>query len=125
MGLMLLSWSSFSQSVTNQDSIVIIPKTVATEIAKDLIRLDKADSINTILNRQLELETRKVTLKDQMISNLEDIVANQKEQLSNSSKIITTTAEERDVWKKKARKATRRLVLVSVGSTALIVLILL
>ena len=62
---------------------MILQKWVATEIAKDLIRLDQADSTISLLEleidnyvRQLGIQERTIESYKQNISNLEEIIAN-------------------------------------------------
>ena len=120
---LFLSFQSFSQNDTGNK--VVLSETVARKVAKDLIRLDKADSINAVLENQLEIETQKVTLKDGIIANQDSIISNQKEQMLNCSSIIENVNSERDLWKKEAKKSKRRLMFVGIGSATLIILLLL
>jgi len=60
---------------------VILQKWIATEIAKDLIRLDQADSTIALLEleidgyvRQLGIQDRVILGKDLQIENLNDII---------------------------------------------------
>ena len=69
---MCLSLTAFSQKDTvNKDSVVILPKSVAIKVVKDLIR---KDSLEAELNNTIQLYnllSKKSTLQDTIISNFQ------------------------------------------------------
>lgn len=69
ISLTMLSFNSFSQSVTNkQDSLVILPAKVAKQIAKDLVafdatKLELAKTQELVLNLQNQVSTQAGIIK--------------------------------------------------------------
>ena len=77
----LVTSTSFSQTVTKQDTIVPLKIPIAKLVIKDLIRGDGAiqqvDGLNKIINmkdHQISLYKQKDTIKDEKIENLNLII---------------------------------------------------
>lgn len=76
ISLVLLSWSSFSQTGIERDSIVSLKVPIAKLVIKDLLKGD-GDKVELIeLNKILELTQEKVKLKDSVITTLDFKVNN-------------------------------------------------
>lgn len=66
IGILLLSWTAFSQNVTDIN-IIRIPYYAAKNIAKDLIKLDSSVELLKLTEQKLNLTESKVKAKDSII----------------------------------------------------------
>ncbi len=70
--ILLLSWTSFSQTVTNNpteyDSIVIIPHFIAVQIAEDLVRYDECKEVLSTSLDLLDIANEKMSKQELIIS---------------------------------------------------------
>lgn len=65
--LLLLSFTSQSQTDTNKDSLVCFPKSIVREIQKDLIRKDLNDSLLIVKDSMIINRNNKILWKDSII----------------------------------------------------------
>lgn len=66
--------TAFSQkntktSITDKDSIIILPKLVAKEVVKDILRKDSCQTELSLVKNNLELSEKNNVLKDSSITN--------------------------------------------------------
>ena len=64
---MLLTLTSFSQTVTN-DSVVVIPLQTALQIAEDLVKYDECVEVLHTTNELLDLANEKIAKQDTIIT---------------------------------------------------------
>mgnify|MGYP003647435261 CR=1 FL=1 len=64
---MLLTLTSFSQTVTN-DSVVVIPLQTALQIAEDLVKYDECVEVLHTTNELLNLANKKIAKQDTIIT---------------------------------------------------------
>ena len=101
---------------------MILPKRVATEIAKDLIRLDKAEDIIIILEDRLEIETQKVLVHEEIVNNQLEIIGQLDRQIVALNEIIRVKDDQIAHWKKQYKKQKRQKFLIGGVGIALVVL---
>lgn len=65
--LLLLSFTSQSQTDTNKDSLVCFPKSIVREIQKDLIRKDLNDSLLVVKDSMIVNRNNKIIWKNSII----------------------------------------------------------
>jgi hypothetical protein len=106
--IMLLSSTAFSQTATKKnttDSIVALPKGVAIEVVKDLIRKDSLDlELNTVKGNYKLLE-KNLTVKDSIIGIKDNIISIYVEKEKNFNTII----EFKDLQKKNLEDQNKQL----------------
>jgi hypothetical protein len=105
---MLLSLTAFSQTVTKNyitDSIVPLPKFVAKEVAKDLIRKDSLLTELAICKSNSDLLNENLSNKDKIISSKDSIISIYGEKEKNWFSII----ELKDLQKKNLEELTKKL----------------
>ena len=128
--IMLASLTVFSQTGTAPiitDSIVPLPKNVAKEVVKDLLRKDSLQSeVNTCLENQILYE-KNLELKDSVISSKSNQILLYQEKEKNYDTIIQLKDLQKqnlesavDVLKNDLKKTNRKLFNTQVGSVALI-----
>lgn len=91
-----MSLIAFSQTGTKtSDSSIRIPKAIAREIAKDLIRKDSLESENIVLKKDIGFLTLNLIAKDSIINSkaIEILLYQQRER--NFTGIITTKDAQR------------------------------
>lgn len=69
---MLVSLIAFSQKntkISTTDSIIVLPKAVAREVVKDIIRKDSCQQQLDVVQSNLDLSLKNNELKDSIISN--------------------------------------------------------
>jgi hypothetical protein len=118
--LLLMSLTAFSQSAT--DSVVVIPKAIAIEIAKDLERLDQADSMLVLKDQEINALVQKITIQDAISVNQVNQISTLRAILADSQEIIGLHQQEVEHWKKQYRKQKRQKFLVGSAGLALLVL---
>ena len=70
----LSSLTVFSQTATKDTNVVVLPKRVAIQVVKDLIRADGLDSTNKILTNNNLLLSKNIALKDSIITKKDSII---------------------------------------------------
>ena len=83
---MLLSSIAFSQTVTKKpitDSIIPLPKPVAKEVVKDLIRKDSLEVEVSVIKKNNNILENTVVIKDSIIKYKDNIIELQKEKEKN------------------------------------------
>jgi len=128
---MLVSLIAFSQKNTKNsttgDSIVVLPKAVAREVVKDIIRKDSCQDQLNVMQSNLNLSQKNNDLKD-------SIILNQKSQLDlwdEKGKNYETMLTLKDTEKKnlemaikplqnELKKAKRKVVRTEIGAGAVI-----
>ena len=89
---MLLSLTVFSQNVTKNlttDSIIPLPKSVAIEVVKDILRKDSLESEITVAKLNIDLLQNSISNKDSMITSKDNIISIYKEKEKNYTTVIT------------------------------------
>ena len=71
----LIAFSQKNTKITTTDSVIVLPKAVAKEVVKDIIRKDSCQEELVIVKSTLDLSQKNNQLKD-------SIILNQKTQLS-------------------------------------------
>lgn len=120
--LLLSSWT-VSLSQGTDTSYVVVPKVIATEIAKDLVRLDMADSLNTILEERLDVEVRKVSIQEAIISDQRRIIDNKTDQIFLLRQQLDVNADMVEYWEKQYKKQKRQKFLTGGIGLGLIVIL--
>lgn len=102
IGLLSLSWNSFSQKDTKRDSIVPLKVPIVRLVIKDLLQGD-GNKIQVLeLNKELGLTRDKVILKDSVIKTLNS-------KLINLETIILTKDEQFNLQQELSKKLTKEL----------------
>ena len=102
IGLLSLSWNSFSQKDTKRDSIVPLKVPIVRLVIKDLLQGD-GNKIQVLeLNKELGLTRDKVILKDSVIKTLNS-------KLINLETIILTKDEQFKLQQELSKKLTKEL----------------
>ncbi len=128
--MMLVSSIAFSQTNTantTTDSIVPLPKNVAREVVKDLLRKDSLESELKVCQENMGLLEHNLTLKDSIILSKDTQISLQKQKETNYETVIqlkdaqitnlgTLVEKLNDDIKKNRRKT----VLKTIGNTVLI-----
>ena len=104
------------------DSVVILPKEIATEVARDLVRLDRCDSIADIQRQQIALLQRQLETQTLVVRNQKKVIDNQATMLNGKDKALQIRKEQADHWKKAWKKQKRQTVVVGIAGLVLIVL---
>lgn len=118
---MLLNLKGFSQIDTNKknDSIVTLPKFVATKIAKDLVELDKLRITDTLKSETIVLLKRQVLTKDSLAVSFNKMYNLSNQQYINASKRYDLLNELYFLEKKKVKKQKFK---TTISQIALVVL---
>lgn len=121
---MLLNLSSFSQIGTQkitEDSVVVIKKSVAKKIAKDLIRYDALLKIDSIKTQSINLLNQQLLFKDSAIVKLKKISDLQYESYLNASSRYGLLNELYVAEKRKNKKQKFKTTISQIGLSALVV----
>lgn len=128
--MMLVSSIAFSQTNTGTittDSIVPLPKNVAKEVVKDLIRKDSLESELKVCQKNTELLEQNLTLKDSIILSKDTQISLQKEKEVNYETMLQLKDTQIENFKlltdklnADIKKNKRKTVLKTIGNTALI-----
>ena len=117
ISLVMMSWNSFSQTVTTDSLKIQLPKPIAKLVIKDLIRYDgltqEVNTVRSILeetNNKLQSQTELVINLRSQITNYKDLTATKDEQLSQQQLAIADL-------QKSLKKANRTKKLYKIGST--------
>jgi hypothetical protein len=92
--IILLGISTASLGQDTKDTTINLPKTVAKEVVKDLIRLDSISSENKILKQNFDLLSQISGLKDIIIKNKDQIVDLYKQKEGNYNSMLGDKAKQ-------------------------------
>lgn len=101
-GLLLLSWSSFSQIDTKKDSIVPLQVPIAKLVIKDLLKGDGYKAELLEVGKELELMREKIKLKDSVVVSLNS-------KITNLNTVITTKDEQYKLQQELSNKLEKEL----------------
>ena len=121
---MLLNLSSFSQIGTQKiidDSVVVLKKSVAKKIAKDLIKYDALIKIDSIKTENISLLQKQIIIKDSAIVKLKRISDLQYDSYLNASSRYGLLNELYVAEKRKNKKQKFKTTLSQIGLSALVV----
>jgi hypothetical protein len=121
---MLLNLSSFSQIGTQKiidDSVVVLKKSVAKKIAKDLIKYDALIKIDSIKTENISLLQKQILIKDSAIVKLKRISDLQYDSYLNASSRYGLLNELYVAEKRKNKKQKFKTTLSQIGLSALVV----
>lgn len=128
--MMLVSSIAFSQTNTGTittDSIVPLPKNVAKEVVKDLIRKDSLESELKVCQENMGLLEHNLTLKDSVILSKDAQMALQKQKETNYETMLQLKDTQLENFKilidklnADIKKNRRKTVLKTIGNTVLI-----
>lgn len=117
IGLVMMSWSSFSQSDTQDSTKIQLAKPIAKLVIKDLIKYDGlAQEVNTVrsileeTNNKLQSQSELVLNLRSQITNYQGLIATKDEQFEQQQKAIQDL-------QKSLKKANRTKKLYKIGST--------
>jgi len=108
MALMLASSIAFSQIATKSftaDSIIPLPKIVAKEVAKDLIRKDSLESELKVTQKTMGLLEHNLTAKDSLLTSKDGII----DLYQQKEKNYNTMIDLKDLQKKNLEELTKKL----------------
>jgi hypothetical protein len=127
---MLVSSIAFSQTNTANiitDSIVPLPKNVAREVVKDLLRKDSLESELTVCKENTGLLEHNLTLKDSVILSKDAQISLQKQKETNYETMLQLKDTQLENFKilidklnADIKKNRRKTVLKTIGNTVLI-----
>ena len=106
ISILLTSSIASSQNVT--DSVVILPKRIAIEVAKDLERLDLADSLLLITEKKMENMARELGMQDRIIAGQQSQIEGLNEIIENNGEQLATKDKETKYWEKQYKKQKRQ-----------------
>jgi hypothetical protein len=128
--MMLVSSIAFSQTNTASiitDSIVPLPKNVAREVVKDLLRKDSLESELTVCKENTGLLEHNLTLKDSVILSKDAQISLQKQKETNYETMLQLKDTQLENFKilidklnADIKKNRRKTVLKTIGNTVLI-----
>ena len=117
IGLVMMSWSSFSQSDIQDSTKIQLAKPIAKLVIKDLIKYDGlAQEVNTVrsildeTNNKLQSQSELVLNLRSQITNYQGLIATKDEQFEQQQKAIQDL-------QKSLKKANRTKKLYKIGST--------
>jgi hypothetical protein len=116
--------SSFSQIGTQKiidDSVVVLKKSVAKKIAKDLIKYDALIKIDSIKTENISLLQKQILIKDSAIVKLKRISDLQYDSYLNASSRYGLLNELYVAEKRKNKKQKFKTTLSQIGLSALVV----
>lgn len=109
---MLLSLTAFSQVATKtgtKDSIIPLPKIVAIEVVKDLIRKDSLETEVKYLKSNIGLLEKNLSIKDSIILIKDNIISVYVEKEKNWNSIIDLKDEQKKNLEDLTKKLTKDL----------------
>ena len=128
--MMLVSSIAFSQTNTGTittDSIVPLPKNVAREVVKDLLRKDSLQAELTVCKENTGLLEHNLTLKDSVILSKDAQISLQKQKETNYETMLQLKDTQLENFKTvidklnaDIKKNRRKTVLKTIGNTVLI-----
>lgn len=117
IGLVMMSWNSFSQSDTQDSTKIQLAKPIAKLVIKDLIKYDgltqEVNTVRSILdetNNKLQSQSELVLNLRSQITNYQGLIATKDEQFEQQQKAIQDL-------QKSLKKANRTKKLYKIGST--------
>ena len=114
--LLLLSLSSFSQTVTETDSVVKLEVPIVKLVIKDLVTFDglKLQLVQT--EELLRLSKEKITLKDSVITNLNNKVVNLETIISKKDEQFSLERQKSESLLKELKQEKRKGFFYKIGS---------
>ncbi len=110
-------------SQQDTDSVVVLTKKVATQVLKDLGRLDYMDSLNVLNRLKMDKYVRQLGVQDRVIIRQQEYVYNLKSIIVNKDSIIGVNESQTLFYKKQSKKQKRQKILVGgVGLGLLVIL---
>ena len=99
--------TAFSQKGTvgfiqNDTTVIRLPKPVAKEVVKDLIKLDSSKTELAFLKSNYSLLQRNLQLKDSVISYKDSVIGSLKDMGSNYEKMLSIKDQQLSLYKKSA-----------------------
>ena len=127
---MLVSLTAFSEidiKITTQDSIIPLPKAVARENIKELIKKDSLEMEITILKKNYSLLEQNITLKDSVINSKTKQIELYVEKEKNYLTIIDLREQQKknlEDLSKNLNKEIKKMKLNSIKNTAISTIIM-
>jgi len=123
--LIVFSWKAKSQTATNKDSVVVLPKYIAVAVLKDLNTFDALKKEVVILKHTDSLQAVRLQTKDSVISVYVKQVAAASQLADNFSMQRDIAVEQRNIATKNLKIQKRKTILSQVvGLSAVIFLLL-
>ena len=122
--ILLTSYISISQTVIPTDSVICVPTEWVKKIVIDLEERDLFEEKVNILNKEIDLLSGKIILKDSIISTAK---SKEKEYIENMESLNTSVNlkdDQLELMIKKNKKGKLQRNLIGISSIALAVLIL-
>lgn len=101
---LLLTFTSLSQTVTNNDSIICFPVQTVRNIEKDLIKGDYCDSISKAKDTIIDAQKEKIAAKDSTIKAKNEQLVLAKENTGLYKKVVEVREEEIKALVKASKK---------------------
>jgi len=121
----VFSWKAKSQTATNKDSVVVLPKYIAVAVLKDLNTFDALKKEVVILKHTDSLQAVRLQTKDSVISVYVKQVAAASQLADNFSMQRDIAVEQRNIATKNLKIQKRKTILSQVvGLSAVIFLLL-
>src|SRR6056300_854122 len=116
MFLLSMSLPSFSQTVTNQDSVVMLEVPIVRMVIKDLVKFDGAKLELVETNELLRLSNDKLVLKDSVITNLNDKVVNLEDIIEKKDEQFGLESEKSKSLEKELKRQKRNTFIWKMGT---------
>lgn len=121
---MLLNLSSFSQTGTDKvinDSVVVIKKSIAKLIAKDLVQFDALKKIDSVKSESIVLLKKQIRNRDSVVFNLKQVNDLSNQSYINASKRYDLLNELYIIEKKQNKKQRFKTTISQVFLSALVI----
>lgn len=121
---MLLNLSSFSQTGTDKvinDSVVVIKKSIAKLIAKDLVQFDALKKIDSVKSESIVLLKKQIRNRDSVVFNLKQVNDLSNQSYINASKRYDLLNELYVIEKKQNKKQRFKTTISQVFLSALVI----
>jgi peptidoglycan hydrolase CwlO-like protein len=116
MFLLLMSLSSFSQTVTKTDSIVQLEVPIVRMVIKDLVTFDGTKLELSETKELLRLSNDKLTLKDSVITNLDNKVVNLEDIIDKKDEQFGLESEKSKQLQQELKRQKRNTFLWKLGT---------
>ena len=116
MFLLSMSLSSFSQTVTQTDSVVKLKVPIVKLVIKDLITFDGVKLQLSETEKLLELSDKKIVLKDSIISNMETKVVNLETIITKKDEQFSLERQKSESLLKELKQEKRKGFFYKIGS---------
>lgn len=127
MSASLIAFSQPNTNRTTTDSVIILPKAVAREVVKDIIRKDSCQSELNLVKVNLDLSQKNNQLKDSIILSQKTEINLWDQKGKNYETMLTLKDTEKKnleqaiiPLKNELKKAKRKLVKTEIGAGAII-----